>query len=651
LLAALLPTLGAIGCTLQSNIGGPCGAPRNFTTTGSPCREQFYFPTGIAVDPDGDVAYVSSGNADLRYSGGTVASVDLVLFECAMELARHGFPTDASAIDACKGYTAAQLAQIHAFVDPASPTAPDADKGTGCRPDLLDPTIIECDETPFIADAVRVGNFAGSIRVQKPQPSVQCGGAAPDTTPAAVETRRLWLPVRGDPSITFIDVNKAPLGTIHDSGALKPCFSDPSGGDTVSSGVACLQCADTANTQRDRVPDSCDAQRITVRDFPAGSEDPGATCLSDNTTCVPLPADPFGLFLDEGCAIVDCQSADCTATERMSSERYYSRLVVAHLSGGQVTLINSANPTPIATQQEWCTPDGCSQQVIFDVRGGFFNADSLGRRGAFAVAPRVAGNPLSLWYGTSRLNPTVAMFRIADVNLILPVGSFGLSVGNGPFAGGGDVRDLVFDPCTPLPVCPAGQASCCSAINQPCHKDADCCSQTCAPDESGVLRCGDGNIGCRGFFVQENPPSLFTVDTRVEPDRFPAGVPRNQVVDLVDVCQGPAHLAMRQETQPGHEGERPRTLLYAVCFDAGQVAVVDPDLASVVDTVLVGRGPSEIAFNFGPGMPAPAHRRAYITEYVDMNVAVVDLDPGSPTFDRVIGRIGVSQPPPATGSQ
>src|SRR5687767_12810980 len=83
--AALLLLLS--GCNPQLNVGGPC-AP--FNTGEEPCRQQLYFPTGVAVDPLGDVLYVASSNADLRYSGGTVSSFDLRRFECALGFARGG---------------------------------------------------------------------------------------------------------------------------------------------------------------------------------------------------------------------------------------------------------------------------------------------------------------------------------------------------------------------------------------------------------------------------------------------------------------------------------------------------------------------------------------------------------------------------------
>jgi hypothetical protein len=645
-LLLLLAPLVSSGCTLSSDIGGPCGAPRSLSSGTSPCREQFYYPTGIAIDPDGDVAYVTNGNADLRYSGGTVASIDLRYFECALQVVAHGYPADLSTLPECAGYEARvgdAVLGVHRFVDPTvNDTVAVANHwppGSGCRPALLDPSITECDEQPFIADAVRVGNFAGSIRVQKLGARAACNSAAGrSAAPADTGMRRLFVPVRGDPSVTFVDVRKAPPGT---AAAAQPLCDGATPQTGTRAGLACLDCPDVLGDPL-HVPNGCDPQRITVRDFATPTANPGAQCSLDSTTCANLPPDPFGISLDEGCTPEGAN---------------YSHLLVAHLSGGEMTLID-ADPTkqPISMTG---TPSDPSHVVVRDIRGGFFPLDAAGRGGAFSVTPRVPGDPTGYWYATSRLNPTVAMFRVADVDLLLPIGSFAVSLGNGPYATGADVRDLVFDSCTAAnPACTAPRAdgtpgaaapgsaaspdNCCLGVNQPCSGDGDCCSLACANGH-----CTAGAQGCRAFAVEEQPPSLFTIDTRVEPERFPAGVPRNQVVDVVNICQGVSHLRMTQSFEGVAPGGRPRTLLYAVCFNSGQVAVVDPDLARLVDNILVGSGPSEIAFNFGPGMPEPAHRRAYVTEFLDMNLSVIDLDPSSPRYHRVIGRIGISQPPPA----
>jgi DNA-binding beta-propeller fold protein YncE len=83
--------------------------------------------------------------------------------------------------------------------------------------------------------------------------------------------------------------------------------------------------------------------------------------------------------------------------------------------------------------------------------------------------------------------------------------------------------------------------------------------------------------------------------------------------------------------------------------------VVDPDRAGVDETILVGRGPNDFAFNFSSVNPdgsldtdldvQPIHKRAYVTDYTESTISVIDLDPGSMTENRVVARIGLPSPP------
>src|SRR5205807_2513659 len=83
-------------CSVTTEVGGPCqgfqlnGMARDTTHSGEPCGDtqtghgQFYYPSGVTVDPlVPTIVYVTNANADLRYSGGTVAAVDTAKFECA----------------------------------------------------------------------------------------------------------------------------------------------------------------------------------------------------------------------------------------------------------------------------------------------------------------------------------------------------------------------------------------------------------------------------------------------------------------------------------------------------------------------------------------------------------------------------------------
>jgi hypothetical protein len=237
----------------------------------------------------------------------------------------------------------------------------------------------------------------------------------------------------------------------------------------------------------------------------------------------------------------------------------------------------------------------------------FFAADNSGRRGAFGLAPMHPHDPSSPWYMTSNLQPIIATFRVAQVGVVVPALSF--SIG-GAFALGTDVRDIVFEP--------------------------------------------GGN---RAFLTENNPPSLLVLDTRITPDRNP-GQPLNQLVDIVDVCQTPSHMGVRRRQVPGATGtsDRVQTDIYVVCFLSNQLMVVDPDAPGVEDTILVGRGPNDVVFNFGDAddpdaPPPPPNRHAYISQYSEMSIGVVDLDPGSPSKNRMVARIGKPLPPPNGNGQ
>jgi DNA-binding beta-propeller fold protein YncE len=125
-----------------------------------PPATAFYFPTGVAIDPSGAYAYITNGNSDLRYSGGTVNVVDLAKTEATLGTYQRG-------------------------------TIP-----PGCAPSPLNKGELDCDATSyFVAGAaVEIGNFAGNVVVQNLI-------GAPNGL-----SRRLFFPVRGDPSLTYVDV-------------------------------------------------------------------------------------------------------------------------------------------------------------------------------------------------------------------------------------------------------------------------------------------------------------------------------------------------------------------------------------------------------------------------------------------------------------
>ena len=128
----------------------------------SPPRDQFFFPTGLAIAPDDSKLFVTNANSELRYDSGSVNVIDLDVVD-----------------QVAASWTASQT-------EPSK-----------CSQDPDHSETLICDETQFmIPDAgARVGNFATSVGVQ-------------DTGNGDL---RLVIPTRGDPSITWVDYDGAKL--------------------------------------------------------------------------------------------------------------------------------------------------------------------------------------------------------------------------------------------------------------------------------------------------------------------------------------------------------------------------------------------------------------------------------------------------------
>lgn len=520
--------------------------------TSAPESDQLYFPAGIAMDPGGQYVYVSNGNADLRYGGGTVLMADMLNFECTVAAYRkHHALSDADGAVVMPSGCSAMT-----DYDALSVTA-------RCFRDVLDPSIIDCDESAFILQnsTVGVGNFAGSIRI------------VPDANDP--QHRALFVAVRGDPSITRIDVHfpgsTAPnpvSGVVYapkdmSSPGVLQCVSDPASLLNRPEYDANADCAGGVKCAKTSSPATCDASFL-VQDYYCQSQ-PACTTGLNNDGKTQLPAEPFGMVVD-------------------SSRPNDRRLVVAHLDTGQISVIGVDRPPAMALLSE---------------SSDFFPADATGRHGAFGVAQQDPTNSNSLWYVTSSSNPLMATFRIADAEVVTVAAQSSFAISN-TFTMGTDVREIKFD---------LG--------------------------------------GQRAFITENNPPSVLVLDTRT--DNTEGAQPHNIITDVIDVCQTPSHFGVRRFVVPGAPGTPPhvKIKLVVVCFGSNQVMIVDPDRAGVDDTVYTGfLGPNDIAFNFSdvgstePVADVGLPRHAYITNYTESTIAILDLEPNSPTENHVLARLG-----------
>lgn len=134
-----------------------------------PSAELFYFPAGVVASPGKTTLYVANSDFDLRFSGGSIFAMDLRGMRDAIA------PIPAAIANGDDAATACAAAGRELNADP-----------------WLNPGPCSAFEAPpFVRNSVFVGAFASALTlVHEPN-----GNRA-----------RLFAPVRGDPSVTYIDV-------------------------------------------------------------------------------------------------------------------------------------------------------------------------------------------------------------------------------------------------------------------------------------------------------------------------------------------------------------------------------------------------------------------------------------------------------------
>lgn len=154
---AALPLLSSSGCfSLSDGIEPPL--------------LELYFPTNLVVSPARSVLYVTNSDFDLQYNGGTVQALDLgALRGTVSTLADtlHG----GVGTDACASVGLGPNQENILYPGPCSPLT----------------------LGPFVKASRIIGAFASSAVFVRP-------------TDPATQTARLFVSVRGDPSVTYFDV-------------------------------------------------------------------------------------------------------------------------------------------------------------------------------------------------------------------------------------------------------------------------------------------------------------------------------------------------------------------------------------------------------------------------------------------------------------
>jgi len=152
-----------------------------------PPQDQLFFPSGLAVSPDGTVLFVANSNSELRFDSGSIGVIGLDTVESVIQKWAP-FPLSGDSTMDKPSY--------------------DGD----CAPDPDHRETLICDAVQFLKiDAgVRIGNFATDIAMQN----------------FGNNKLRLIVPTRGDPSIAWADFDSQSKSLSCDAGSTSFALCD-----------------------------------------------------------------------------------------------------------------------------------------------------------------------------------------------------------------------------------------------------------------------------------------------------------------------------------------------------------------------------------------------------------------------------------------
>ena len=182
------------------------------------------------------------------------------------------------------------------------------------------------------------------------------------------------------------------------------------------------------------------------------------------------------------------------------------------------------------------------------------------------------------------------------------------------------------------------------------------------PDQTSCLSCCV-DTPLQMYIANRSPPSLLLgrVHSQIVAGDASVGTPSGvfdflEIYNQVPLTVGPSKVVLGHALMPDHTL---KTYVFAVAFDTRSVFMYDPVAQQVVDVIFTGRGPDAIGFDAccdaaGTGCPAAfkcrsgekAHALLYVGHFTDSYVGAVDLDIGHPeTFGTMFASIGEPLPP------
>jgi hypothetical protein len=567
-----------------------------------PPTNTFYFPVGLVVSRGGNALYAVNSDFDLQWNGGTLQSYDL--FAIRRDTGRlvqaqlaGGAGVNALGLSLVEPYFPGQCLTGMPSADgggafPTIVTNPGGNipPGEGCAPAV--------DSASYVQKSRIIGAFATDLQLQ--------------TANGLVGTR-LFMPVRGDATLTFADVgaddpSRVPTWDAVDAGAAPgtlPLATDP----------FTLLCGQQAD-------DRCDAAHLVGNNGLAAGDTRHAT----------LPGEPYGM----------AQSPDGTA------------IAVTHQIVTQASLLNASDPG--------ASPVGfpTMQFVLDNVVGGGSGITAIPHDPQASIPPCEApttavGVPCvrPAFLETSTVTPELDLLRFYDDDGTHGDGSSSMKR---PFL----VKEATFTFSTNF----GGTASYGIAID-PTLRTA--CKHI-AQSQEETTACAE--LPARLFFANRTPASLVigqiggtspSGDGTFDPDLL-------QLNGNLPLPDGPSrvYLAPISNLQGNLE-----LRVFVVNSDSGTISVYDPNQPNnpaLVDTINVGPNPSAIGFDpfvlddvanhaangldprQAAGLGLKKFRFAYVSSFRHSFVQVIDLDEQQSTFEQVVFTLGKPTVPKGSGT-
>jgi hypothetical protein len=553
--AAAATAIGTAGLALASCITPSSGQP--------PPLESFYYPTGLAVSPGRTALFVANSDFDLQFNGGSVLALDLRKIRKKLIVGDDGKGGIRGSLESAAGLDQKGL---HAEADAqrCGDLAPNFNR-------LLSPAPCQAlDASAYVTNSATIGAFAsGAVIVRRP------GGVA---------GARLFVPVRGDPSLTYFDITD----DTDPSHPFNPCVD--------GKGPFCLDCGQAGLQDRR----CADAHRV------------GQSPV-DNTRGIVLPVEPLGV---DSAALGDGNV-----------------LVVAHQTQGAASLVTN----PWEKTEQWLPGDHPALQfTLSGLPDGPTDVATVPEP-ALVTASKTAGAAAAVAYEQGFL---VSFRASAEVDLVRyhadqgdlrrPFLTRAGGAGITALAKGTDSRGIALDA--------SERRACEAACTANPSADVTACLTACV---SVPLRFFIANRSPASLLIGR-VETVLTTDDPSGKGQSTAAYDKVSVYEAVPLTYGASHVALGHVID--HDG-KPSLRVFAVAFDSRFVFSYDPESRRVDQVIRTGRGPHAIAFDTGDdgdGM----HSFLLVGHFTDSYVGVVDLDMRHPhTFGSMFASLGQPLPP------